>query len=169
MLFTELQKKLLLVLGLSLWLIGLGSKISLDFFLNQQPDISKKMVLPPLEKRHEFCYSINEIFKDTNIFPRIPINNSNNPFIPPPPPAPPKPKTKTVTVTYSGFFITTHGEKWAVVYSENNLITGPVGTTVVDDFKITNITDESIVIASSSTNLFKINFKDSARIEIPVK
>lgn len=89
-------------------------------------------------------------------------------FQPPPPkPQPPPPTTKKVDVLFQGVYQSADGVKEAFLKVVEAQVIGPVGTKVVGDFAIAEITLSSLTVTNTAgkTNILQFNVKQP--VEIP--
>jgi hypothetical protein len=101
----------------------------------------------------------------------VPARDAHNPFYPNPtqPLPPPTPaSTRQVTLVYQGHYATSQGEKHAYLLAGTNLVTGPVGTTVIAGFAIVEITPQQLTLADSSGKRITLEFTVAKTIDIPL-
>ena len=123
---------------------------------------------------------IDNLFSSAVVNAMRPPSNGVNPFYttyfqPPPPqpkpvaPTPPPPTTKKIQLTFQGVYETAAGEKKAFVKVGDGLFVGSVGSNVVADLVVGEISLRSLLLknAAAQTNLLQFNVPKE--IEVPIK
>jgi hypothetical protein len=113
---------------------------------------------------------IDDLFSLASRIRHKPGTNIHNPFFPNiiQPPVPPPPKTRMVDLTYRGFFTTSHGEKYAYVAVDDQLVVGGVGTHVVADWRVADIELVNLTLKDGGTNQTLLPFELKRSLEIPL-
>lgn len=93
-------------------------------------------------------------------------------FIPAPKPAPkpaPPPTTRKVTIVYQGYYAAGDGPKTAMIKMTDRFATIPLGSPVVTNYYITDLTHKSMTLTNTAghTNLLLLN--TAKELEIPIK
>lgn len=108
----------------------------------------------------------------SRIYGRLqPATNQANPFysIQLFPPTPPPPKTRKVEVVYQGFFSTSHGEKFAYVLTNNALLIGQVGASVVTNLNIADMNMAGLILKDPAGKEVFLPFNTKQNLEVPVQ
>jgi hypothetical protein len=113
---------------------------------------------------------INDIFGDITLQGKTPMVNAGNPFYFPQiqPQVPPPPKTRKVNLVFRGFFTTTHGDKYAYVVVDEKLMVGPIGSKLVGNLSIADITAQGLAVKSDAPKETILPFNLPQTIEIPI-
>jgi hypothetical protein len=101
----------------------------------------------------------------------LPPTNAMNPFYTTyfhPPPAKP-PTARRINLTYQGFYRTAEGEKRAFVMVGDRLFVGPVGSNVVADLVVADISLQSLTLRNASTQTNTLDFNIGKELEIPAQ
>jgi hypothetical protein len=94
-----------------------------------------------------------------------------NPPKPPPPkdPAPKPAKTRSVPLTYLGLLGGGSGEPTAYVRADKETLRLGPGGTVLEDWRIAEITLGSLLLTNSASATQRLDFRRSAPLEVPVR
>ncbi|MCL5096576.1 MAG: hypothetical protein M1608_03385 [Candidatus Omnitrophica bacterium] len=107
----------------------------------------------------------------TNLQPAV---NLNDPFFPTPgqpapaPPAAPAPSTRKVDLLYQGYYSTSQGEKRAYVLVGDQLLVGPIGTKVLANLVISDISLRTLTLKDDVGKEIRLNFDAKTTLEIPL-
>jgi hypothetical protein len=122
--------------------------------------------LPMHRARH-----VLEPFSTNVVANFVPAKDVHNPFYPNPTqplPAPPPASTRQVTLVYQGHYATSQGDKHAYVLAGTNLVTGPVGTSIIAGFAIAEIAPQQLTLSDSSGKRITLEFTVPKTIDIPL-
>jgi len=161
-----------------LWLLlflaiaGIGGKR--PQFRERWPETSAATVPVPVAKLENLFTSANR----TNSFSSPSGSGEGwtaglNPFVTSYfiPPTPPPPTTRKIELTYQGFYQTGDSPKRAMIRLGDALVSVPVGSTVVTNLYVANVTALTLLLTNSAvvgqSNVLALNTKKE--IEIPIK
>ena len=127
---------------------------------------SRAQVLPMHRARH-----VLETFSTNVAAGFLPAKDMHNPFYPnPAQPLPPPPPllTRQVALVYQGSFTTSQGEKHAYVLAGTNLVTGPVGTSILAGYAVTEIGPQQLTLTDPRGKKVLLEFTVPKTLEIPL-
>jgi hypothetical protein len=87
----------------------------------------------------------------------------------PPDPPPPPPTTKKVTLIYQGLYKKSDGGKMAFIKVDDKSMVGSVGLKVVDNWVISQIDLEKLILKDSAGETLDMKFRTQTQITVPIK
>src|SRR5688572_29247776 len=85
------------------------------------------------------------------------------------PPRPQAPTTRKVELTYQGFVETAAGERRAFIRTGDTLFVGPVGSKVLADLVVAEITTRTLTLTNSAATTNVLEFNARKELEVPVQ
>lgn len=116
---------------------------------------------------------MENLFGTARITPPNSATNLSHPFYtthyqpPPPKPQPPPPTTKQVEVLFQGVYQSANGVKEAFLKVVEAQVIGPVGTKVVGDYVIAEISLSSLTVTNTAGKTKVLQFNVKQPLEIP--
>jgi len=85
------------------------------------------------------------------------------------PPTPPPPKTRKAEVLFQGYFMTSHGEKYAYLMVDNKLLVGMVGTKAVANLSVADMNPAGLTLKDDTGKETFLPFNTKQNVEVPVQ
>jgi hypothetical protein len=85
------------------------------------------------------------------------------------PPLPQAPTTRKVELTYQGFVETAAGERRAFIRTGDTLFVGPIGSKVLADLVVLEITTRTLTLTNSTSTTNVLEFNARKELEVPVQ
>lgn len=172
---SSLQRDFTLVLSLTL-LAALGlAQILRDLVPSTttshtpNPSIKKTQPTPPLQPALSL-FTTNAVPSPSPQPEQTSAFHTSH-FVPPPKPPPPAaPTTKTVELTYLGFLqANTNSPKLALVQNADQQWTGSLGSNLVANVFIADITQTSLTVTNTEGQTNQLPFRTKTSLEIPIQ